>query len=705
MSSRSASAAPDRTLDYAARSVLGTLAPSSQAEGDLKTFVAERALRHCWEGLRQYLAIRVPSPALGAVLLDLESFADRGLLSEPPSARAHLFRRAHERAALPADARPTPRWWRPPSARHAKDLERLRAALRDDDDADAFEIAELTFARRLDAAEVAFVIRRPPASVEEVIASIRDVARRILGPYPASRSGQLDDALLEAFALEPSARRPRARPLLPLGAVVAERYRVDTHLGSGAFADVYRAADLEVPGHVVALKLFRAPSVDEDAREIALRELRLIASVSHPSVVQFKDHGWHDDRFFFVMPFHRGQTLRERLATGPLNRAEARRIFVPLAHALAAMHDAGVRHQDVKPDNILLAQLHAGDDESLLPVLLDLGVAAKDAESVLAGTPTHLAPEVAARFAREPDPPAITGKADVFSLALTLKNALAPEEEETVLAGAVDAFVADRARRAPRPPSRPDLRFLRDSFERWLHLAPDERPTAHELARELARLTAPEEQRARRLAAMRWGLPVLVMLAVVFGAVVFVLGRETELQRIEATQARELATLERLRAEEARDRAARVRADLAEAHERRLALEADVERLQAEYTTSRLTREELASKLAHAERGLALVREEGAMEVARVQGELRRMRESRDLTLGELDRAGEVLRAEQGRANALRAQVETLSAELAEAQTSSRAATRRVGVLEQTLSALRASLDDLDHPHPADGEP
>lgn len=94
------------------------------------------------------------------------------------------------------------------------------------------------------------------------------------------------------------------------------------------------------------------------------------------------------------------------------------------------MHRSGVRHQDIKPENIFLARFHEDEDGEILPVLLDLGVAAKDAENVLAGTPNYFAPEIAARFAREPDPPHITNKADVFSLALALRNALSPSAEE-----------------------------------------------------------------------------------------------------------------------------------------------------------------------------------------------------------------------------------------------------------------------------------
>lgn len=686
------------TLDFAARSVIDGLGSRSTVE----TLLASRALRHSWEALHQLLAIRLGEDETAAVLASLEGPID----DSAPSARASIFRRAWS-AIDELEPRLDRAWWSDHasslSESYRRALAKTRAALVVRTSPTAlrpFDVAELVFARRLSIPEVAFVLARTEAEVEAVLLDAEATARRLLGETPPSRGATLDDALLEALALAPRAERPRGEPLLSEGDVVAERYRVARWLGTGGFADVYEATDLDVPGHVVALKLFRQPSADGAAREAALRELRLIASVTHPSIVQFKDHGWHLDRFFFVMPLYRGETLRDRLARGPLSRVEARSVFVPLARALAALHRAGVRHQDVKPDNVFLARPHDGDDADLLPVLLDLGVAAKDAENVLAGTPSYLAPEVAARFAREPDPPTVTGKADVFALALTLRNALAPDEEEEVLGGAVDAFVRHRARHGLTAPRRRELRYLRASFERWLHLAPDERPDAATFARELAILTAPEEKRARRVATLRWGLPLVVSLLVVFGAVVFVLGRDAELQRVEASQARELAALERMRAEEARERAARVRADLAESMARRRALEADVARLQEEYAAGRLTREELASKLAHAESALAVLATQTEETTMRLQGELRRMRESRDLSLGELDRARESLRHEQERAAALRDRNDALTHELEEARATTARVRARMDELEQTLGALRLSLGTAEDESP-----
>src|SRR5688572_22887850 len=247
-------------------------------------------------------------------------------------------------------------------------------------------------------------------------------------------------------------------PLLEIGAVVGERYEVECLLGAGTFAQVYRARDLLVPDHSVSLKISRDPATDDQAVSAAKRELQLIASVFHPSVVQLKDHGWHDNRLWFVMPLYRGETLATRLSRGDLSRRESREIFEALAEALATLHAAGVRHQDIKPDNIFLAQLDP-ESERRLPVLIDLGLAVKDAELVLAGTPTYLAPEVAARFAGVPDPAPIGPKADVFALALTLRQTLDASPADSVTS--VDEFVSRRARVAPRAPSRRDLKDLR----------------------------------------------------------------------------------------------------------------------------------------------------------------------------------------------------------------------------------------------------
>jgi archaellum component FlaC len=366
-----------------------------------------------------------------------------------------------------------------------------------------------------------------------------------------------------------------------------------------------------------------------------------------------------------------------------------------------------VLHQDIKPDNVFLANLDPeggarNAPHRILPVLLDLGVAAKDAELVLAGTPAYFAPEVAARFAGAPDPAPVGPKADVFSLALTLRHALDPRADDEFAGGAVDAFVQRRATRAPAPPSRRDLRDLRGFFEACLHFSPDGRPSAEEFRQNLAELTRRDEQRAQRLATMRWALPTAIAVLAAFGSSVYVLKREAGLQRMEAAEAR-------ARAEQARVRAASISADLTIQQARRRQLEADVARLEGEYQSSKMTREQLASRLAESEAQLEVLSEQKTQHTARIRvqsDELRDLREEharvqtelktatgkRDEVAARLDRVSDQLNAERARRDDLDGQAKRLRDELQTAKADLEEAHKRQAELETRLTVLRRLL-------------
>jgi TolA-binding protein len=704
-----------RSLDIAARSIV----ESQAIVGTVASLIAERALDHHWEGLFQYAALRIgpdrASSLVGQLETEIEASAEQPMDSPPGPAFVYLRMRALlKQNSLQPPVGDAALFWSPADATFRRGLIELRRAL----GRERAEIAELRFARRLTAAEVAVVLGTDAESVERASNESLAQAERWLGKRPASRDHTLEGALLEAFTLDPRhARAPRRksrRPFLEMGTRIADRYEVEGLLGAGAFADVYRARDRDVTDHVVALKILRAPAADPQSVHTALRELQLIASVFHPSVVQLKDHGWHDGHLWFVMPLYRGETLSRRLRRGPLGRREARRIFEPLAEALATMHRAGVLHQDIKPDNVFLANLDLEvapntAPRRILPVLLDLGVAAKDAELVLAGTPAYFAPEVAARFAGAPDPPPVGPKADVFSLALTLRHALDPEAIEEFAGAPVDAFVELRATRAPKPPARRDLHDLRGFFERCLHFSPDGRPTAEEFHRQLRVLTSADEKRAQRIALMRWAVPTVVAVLALFGSIVYGLSREAAMQRMEATQAQ-------ARFERARDNAANMSARLTVQQARRLELEADVARLEREYQTNRMTRDELASRLAQTEGQLDELNERQAQQLVRIRqqvDELREIREQfaelqkelqtttsrRDELAGRLDRVQDSLAGERSRREELDGEAARLRDELGASHTSLKAAQgrvleleTRVGVLRQLLTAPSAPL-------------
>jgi hypothetical protein len=508
-------------------------------------------------------------------------------------------------------------------------------------------------------------------------------ARELFAESPGG--AELPTALLEAFALDllpPLISEPavEASAELAVGTVVGDRYRIEQRIGAGGFSDVYRASDSEVEGHTVALKLLHRRSRGEKAREIALRELHLIASVFHPSIVQFKDSGWYDDRLWFVMPWYEGETLEQRIGKRPLSRAEARRIFVPLARALATLHGAGIRHQDIKPDNIFLARVRGagpGEDEDVLPVLLDLGVAAKEAELILAGTPIYFAPEVAAQFAHVPTGFFVSGKSDVFSLALSLRDALEPESRDELTAGAIDRFVATRAETPPESPRRKDLHYLRASFERWMSVDPARRPSADELAEELAVLTLPEERRERRMRVARIVVPLLAFACAIFVAVAW------QLEVRARNQAKE--------AEAAQARAEDARAELATESERRRELELRVRESEAAYRDSDLTRADLAQKAATFENERDLARVDLERQRAR-NASLAKARDDLTAQAAEL-RSG--LDGERRRAAGLEARVVRLETDLAASRVETEAARREAAAQVAAAGALRTELAEL----------
>jgi len=663
-----------------------------------------RAFKHYAKALRQYLATRVADiAAADGALNELRAIAAaKGAeeLTRPPGIRGNLYKLAREVAAHPRDGldgeasvrRPKLPWLEPRGndAGYLTLLGRIREGIT----GDAQELLELRYARELSPTEIAHVLDRPEAEVEQELSKGLLKARGLVSQGDSTRSGRIEQILLEAFSLDLPAGSMRLDPddqrkPLEAGTLIGGRYAIEECVGSGSFADVYRAADKDVPGHVVALKLLHQPSLSENAKQAALRELHIIASVFHPSIVQFKDHGWHESRLWFVMPWYKGETLDARIERGPLTRREARDIFEPLARALATMHESGIRHQDVKPDNIFLAELPGfATAGGVLPVLLDLGVAAKEAEMVVAGTPTYFAPEVAAQFADVPKPHAIGSKTDVFSLALSLRNALEPDSQDQVAAGAVETFIDHRAREQPDPPFDANLRFLRPHFEKWLAMSPDDRPTAEELATQLAVLTLPEDRRERLLKLIRWLGPLLLTLAVTFGAVVFIMDREARVQELEAEQAR-------LEAAETRD-------SLIEEEGRRRALEVDVANARDEYEQSELTRGDLADRLAETEGDLTVTREGLRGERARTRGLRTRLGEStaeNERLDGELVATRDTLtrteRAVTGlerRVTDLSTQLTAIRADLSDARAEADRERRRIAELSSEANTLRGQL-------------
>lgn len=284
-----------------------------------------------------------------------------------------------------------------------------------------------------------------------------------------------------------------------VGDLVGEHYILVSQLGEGAFAKVYLAQRDDVPEHHVAIKIF-ARAVYE-GRNVE-RELVMLATVGHPNVVQLKDHGAETDYVWLTMPVYQGETLEERLERGTLSMNEAYEIFLSVARGMEALHAGGLRHQDIKPDNIFLA-LFGG---RVHPILLDLGVAAECDSNFVAGTLMYAAPEQIAFLAAEPGDAVLSEKMDTYGVATTLLMALVGRDllPGATAEGADDIKAAQKVRAEsplhdkalPDLKGRPRELFIA-ALKRWLALDPKERPSMSDLAEELDVLREPEREKAR----------------------------------------------------------------------------------------------------------------------------------------------------------------------------------------------------------------
>jgi tetratricopeptide (TPR) repeat protein len=214
-------------------------------------------------------------------------------------------------------------------------------------------------------------------------------------------------------ATTPATPRGSAASALTL-AGLPSRYRVLGRLGKGGMGQVFRAHD-SVLGREVAVKLVdEAIRQDPGRRARFVREARAIARLDHPNIVHI--HDADDDAGYLVMEVVEGESLRARLARGPLSPEEGRPIADGLLAALAAVHDAGVVHRDIKPANVIVR----ADGR---PTLIDFGVARlSDNVDVTRtgdspGTPAYMAPEQL-RGAE------IDGRTDLWSLGAMLYELL-----------------------------------------------------------------------------------------------------------------------------------------------------------------------------------------------------------------------------------------------------------------------------------------
>jgi eukaryotic-like serine/threonine-protein kinase len=133
-------------------------------------------------------------------------------------------------------------------------------------------------------------------------------------------------------------------------------YRILSQLGSGGMGVVYEAEDTRLGRHV-ALKFLPADACcDAQAMDRFLREARIVSTLNHPHICILHDIGEHDGQQFMVMELLEGESLKQRIARGPLPLDELLDIAVQVADALDAAHAAAVVHRDIKPANLFITK-------------------------------------------------------------------------------------------------------------------------------------------------------------------------------------------------------------------------------------------------------------------------------------------------------------------------------------------------------------
>jgi serine/threonine-protein kinase len=202
------------------------------------------------------------------------------------------------------------------------------------------------------------------------------------------------------------------------GALLDGRYEIHGFVDQGATSRVYLAEDHQAEGEdrIVAVKIFAPVVAQKEAmRRRFLREGEALRAIDHPNVVRVRAVGEADGAPFLVMDALRGETLASRLdRMGPLPVDLALRFVREIARGLAAAHEKGVIHRDIKPNNIFLD----GIPEELPRVkVIDFGMAKMGAggseADLVMGTVQYMAPEQVVNEA-------VDARSDVYALGVTM---------------------------------------------------------------------------------------------------------------------------------------------------------------------------------------------------------------------------------------------------------------------------------------------
>ena len=206
-------------------------------------------------------------------------------------------------------------------------------------------------------------------------------------------------------------------PVISKDKLIAGKYRIVDEIGRGGMGIVYRAEDIKLQ-RPVALKFLPHQWVsDSDARERFIQEARAASALDHPNICNIYEIGEaEDDQMYIAMAFYEGESLREKIKSGPLKQEEALGIAIQAATGMAKAHQKGIVHRDIKPANMLITS------DGIVKVV-DFGLAKLAGqvkltrEGTTVGTVAYMSPEQAKGEA-------VDQRTDIWSLGVVLYEML-----------------------------------------------------------------------------------------------------------------------------------------------------------------------------------------------------------------------------------------------------------------------------------------
>jgi serine/threonine-protein kinase len=199
-----------------------------------------------------------------------------------------------------------------------------------------------------------------------------------------------------------------------LQATLSGRYTIERELGGGGMSRVFVAEELRLKRKVV-VKVLSPELAQGISVERFEREIQTVAALQQANIVPVHTAGDTNGLPYYTMPFVEGESLRARLARGPLAVTEVIGILRDVTRALAYAHQRGVVHRDIKPDNVLMSGGAAvvtdfGIAKAISAARTGSGSATLTQIGTSVGTPAYMAPEQAA------GDPTVDQRADLYSL-------------------------------------------------------------------------------------------------------------------------------------------------------------------------------------------------------------------------------------------------------------------------------------------------